>query len=375
MSFMQIITDVKIKEFIGLFLFLLAVGTHAQTDTVRVKLAADTLSAEMQEGGFSPEALRAYNEGLAHFRAYRLDEALTAFSDALDAEPDFAKAYFNRAATYMEVKNYHRATADLDMYLLCTDSMREAYFLRARAHHLAGHDKSALVCYTEAIDNNARPAEAALYRAEIHFKAGRDEEAIADYTAGLSAFPDNAGARHDRGSAYMKTGRLNEAIADYNYVVRIKPGMARAHANLGAAQRKAGNLTEALAALNTAVRLEPDNAVNLNSRGFVNYLSGNYDAAEEDFRRALEQAPDYAYAHNNLAGVLIKKEDYEAAEKFAGKALSLENNYAQAYMNRGIAREMLRDMTGACADWRKAERMNVPNAAAYRSTSCKFIDQ
>ena len=39
-------------------------------------------------------------------------------------------------------------------------------------------------------------------------------------------------------------------------------------------------------------------------------------------------------------------------------------------MNRGIAKELLRDDAGACADWKKAIELGVQTAANY-SGDCK----
>ena len=50
------------------------------------------------------------------------------------------------------------------------------------------------------------------------------------------------------------------------------------------------------------------------------------------------------------------------------KAIKLDPNYAYAYLNRGNAKELMRDENGACQDWRKAVELGAEGARAYIGT-------
>lgn len=353
-------------------LFGLHFSLQGQSDSVMVRVAADTLSADQQEGGFKVQALAAYNKGLAAYKQYQLDDALEHFTEALRHEPDFAKAYFNRGVVYLEGKKYGLATPDFDRYILLSDDPGEAYFLRARAHHLLGHRDRAYECYTECIGKGVKVDEAALFRAGFQYERGDYKAAVDDYTRCLAVQRDNAAAYHDRGSAYLMNQDVELAIADYLTAIKSDPGMARAYSNLGAAYRKQGKYAESLQELNQAVRLDPDNALVINSRGYAFFLLEDYEKAERDFRLAIDLDPKYALAYNNLSSSLIKQERYREAIDHASKAIKLQADYGHAYLNRGIAREMVRDMVGACADWQKADELSIPNAGTYRSVACKY---
>jgi tetratricopeptide (TPR) repeat protein len=54
----------------------------------------------------------------------------------------------------------------------------------------------------------------------------------------------------------------------------------------------------------------------------------------------------------------------------ATRAIALDPNYAAAYVNRGMAKEMLRDLDGACADWKKANELGAKEGKTYYSTNC-----
>jgi len=100
---------------VGSLLFLMV---QAQEDTVMVTIAADTLSSDQQEGGISVKALEFYNTGLASYENNDLESAIQNFTEAVAAEPNFAKAIYNRSAAYVKLKRYEEAIADYDQFIL-----------------------------------------------------------------------------------------------------------------------------------------------------------------------------------------------------------------------------------------------------------------
>ena len=95
-----------------------------------------------------------------------------------------------------------------------------------------------------------------------------------------------------------------------------------------------------------------------------------FDDAKKDFEKTLEINPNYAPAASNLSAIYIKQKDYKKAQEMADKAIKNDPNYGNAYLNRGNAREMLRDMNGACEDWHKARDLGVELGKNYYSSNC-----
>ena len=62
--------------------------------------------------------------------------------------------------------------------------------------------------------------------------------------------------------------------------------------------------------------------------------------------------------------------DFKKAIEWANKAIAIDPNYAPAYLNRGIAKEVLRDLDGACEDWHKAEELGSTEGKTYYSANC-----
>ena len=92
--------------------------------------------------------------------------------------------------------------------------------------------------------------------------------------------------------------------------------------------------------------------------------------AEKDFMQAKQINENNAPAYANLASIHILKKEYQKALENADVAVSIDKYYGVAYLNRGIAKEMLRDMKGACEDWRKAQDLGIDLGKSYYSTNC-----
>lgn len=349
-----------------------ACALHGQEDMATIKIAADTLSSELQEDGLSVASIGHYNDGLAHMQNSDFDLAILSFSEAVNLEPSFSRALYNRAAAYLQLHNYAEVISDLSTFIERVDTANLAFYLRARAYHIIGNTENAIKDYTVAIAKGVERESSNLYSAEIYFKKSDYIRAEECYSGALRENSNNAAAFHDRGSARKLINKLEEAAADYNEAIRLNPRMTMAYLNLASVYRNLQKLEESLAEYHQAVRLEPENVLALNNRGYVYFLMGKYTEAEKDFREAIRIDPQYAFAHNNLAGALIKQERFQEAIPFADKAIALNKSYGMAYLNRGIAREMVRDVNGACADWETAEQMNVKNAGSYKIQTCKL---
>ena len=66
----------------------------------------------------------------------------------------------------------------------------------------------------------------------------------------------------------------------------------------------------------------------------------------------------------------FEAKDYYGAIADYTKAIELDPNYRNAYTNRGINKENLGDLNGACADWKKAARLGDADAAKWVANQC-----
>ena len=96
---------------------------------------------------------------------------------------------------------------------------------------------------------------------------------------------------------------------------------------------------------------------------------GDHYGAISDFSKAIEIRPAVD-AYNNRANRKVNIEDYYGAISDFNKALEM-NPYSEiVFKNRGIAKEYLGDMKGACDDWRKASSLGNESTAEWVRDQC-----
>ena len=111
---------------------LLYLSSFAQGDTVKVKMADEQ------------EAEKIYNSGLQFFKEKNYAQAVDAFTKTIGLKPNFDKAFFNRALSFIELNKSQEALADLDRTIsMRPDSADYAYVQRATLEMKAGKNAEA----------------------------------------------------------------------------------------------------------------------------------------------------------------------------------------------------------------------------------------
>ena len=69
--------------------------------------------------------------------------------------------------------------------------------------------------------------------------------------------------------------------------------------------------------------------------------------------------------------MLYKKKNYEACINDCTTGIGLNPEYGEAYLNRGIAKEMMKDFKGSCEDFTKAATLGIDVAKKYKAVVCE----
>jgi tetratricopeptide (TPR) repeat protein len=127
-----------------------------------------------------PAATEPLQEGLLHLRHNRLDQAVAAFSRAIEADPTNDKAHYLRGRALARQNEEARALVDLD----------------------------------RAVTLNPRNADAWNWMGWIHSRNKRNDEAITALTRAIELRPNNGWAYYNRGSCYYRKGEVQKSIED-----------------------------------------------------------------------------------------------------------------------------------------------------------------
>ena len=220
----------------------------------------ETKSAPQPDTSDKGKALNKVISGLACLLVDDYDGAITLFSEAIQLQPDYADAYYNRGKAFSGKRNYSQAIADYSAALRIQPANPDALYERGFTYYdMHDYDK-AIADYTAALRIKPDYYQALYYRGIAYGKKGNFDNAIADHTAALRIKPDYYPALYNRGAVYFNNRDYDRAIADWTAALRIKPDLLEALYYRGVAYANKGDLDRAIADFEAVLRIEPNHA-------------------------------------------------------------------------------------------------------------------
>jgi tetratricopeptide (TPR) repeat protein len=194
--------------------------------------------------------------GLLFTEKYNYAEAATFFSDALEINPNSARAHLGIAAN-KRLEGGAEMTASLERALSINPNLLEARALRAGLELEAGNYDEAGAEIEKALKINPRYLEAHALRAALLYLQDRDFEPV---VTGALAINPRYGAIFDTLSHYATITRRTAQAAQFSRrAVATSPRLWRAHLSLGMALLRLGQMDEGRAAVETSFKGDPFN--------------------------------------------------------------------------------------------------------------------
>jgi tetratricopeptide (TPR) repeat protein len=213
----------------------------------------------------SKEALKSYQQGVAHFEQIQVDKARTAFLRAVEKDTAFAMGYYQLAFIEFEP--------------------RKALEYISKAQSLSGPvsegEKLYIQAYQEGYNGNGAKAKD-LYQ-KITELYPRDRQAHWLYAATLSG-----------------EERYAEAAKEYRNVVSIDPAYALGYNMMAYGYMSAGNLEEAEKAVKTYIALRPLEPNPYDTHGEVLRKMGRFDESSASYRKALSMDSTFTVSHRGI---------------------------------------------------------------------------
>ena len=194
---------------------------------------------------------------------------------------------------------------------------------------------------------------------------GKLDEAIEAYNKSVLLKPDYAEAYNNMGIVLQDQGKLERAVGAYKKAIAIESDFAEAYNNMGTALQDQGKLKEAIEAYNKAVTIQPDYANAYNNMGTAQKKQGKLDKAIVSYTKALVIKPDYAEVHNNMGTALKDQGKLVEAVEAYNKALVIKPKYAEVYNNMGVALKNQGKLGEAIEAFKNAISTKPDNIDAY----------
>jgi tetratricopeptide (TPR) repeat protein len=295
----------------------------------------------------------------------KLDDAITAYRQALDLDPKYTQAHISLGNALLQQRQLDDAIAAYRQALDIDPKYAPVHNNLGLALQRQGKLDDAITAYRRSLDIDPKYALAHYNLGNALYKQGQRDAAIREYRAALALDPKSALAHHGLGNALMDKGHLDEAIREYREALRLDPKDANAHTNLGIALSKKGEPDEAIGEFRAALAINPNDAKTHSNLGSALADKGRLEEAILEYHEAFRLDPKDAKAHYNLGSVLAEQRQWDAAIQEYRAALALDPTYAWAQYNLGNALQAQGKLDDAITAYREAIRLKPDHAEAH----------
>lgn len=175
-------------------------------------------------------------KGVIYLEMEEMDQAATAFRQAINLDPNNATAWYNLSRISQYFEEYETSLALLDKAIGLNPTMNNAYFERALVKKKLGDIEGAIIDYSNIINRTEHSFLAAYFNRAICYKEiGKLTDALNDLEEVLVYQSDDPMPWKVRGNIHLLAGRYNQAIADFTKAIDLNSELGTAYFNRGVA--------------------------------------------------------------------------------------------------------------------------------------------
>ncbi|MHB8270064.1 tetratricopeptide repeat protein [Bradyrhizobium sp.] len=230
----------------------------------------------------------------------RLDQAASAYREAIALKPGYAEAHFNLGVVLHQKHDLNAAAAAYRRAISLTPGTAVIHNNLGTVLKDQNFLDEALAAFENAIELEADYAEAFYNRGTVLQQQAKLEGALAAYGHAIELRKDYADAINNAGIVLLELGRAGEAVGLYSRLLELLPAHGDAHNNLGTALLAQGYVGEARAAFEQALTHKPDFPEAFYNLGNAWRELGDLAQAITAYQNALRLRPDYADAFSQL---------------------------------------------------------------------------
>lgn len=298
-------------------------------------------------------------------KANNYQDAIAQFSKAIELDPDYDKAYINRAFAFSRTGEHKSAAEDYDRALVFDDKDEELFYFSGKEWHLAGNNQFALVKLTSAINMKKNFLEAYQVRQTVFMDIEEYDQALADCQKCLK-LNDDEQAYFNLAQVYEKLGMLNEAEQAYKSSLQKNRRVVKTHYSYAQLLYSLEKFNEADIEVTQVLQLDPRHLEGILLKSQVLAAQGHYLKASDQLSMASVEYPDVPQIYLNRGDINNKLNQPGYAIIDYTKAIELDPENAETYYKRAGAYESIRDYEKALLDYDKLLAMSQYDGTAQR---------
>ncbi len=286
-----------------------------------------------------PQFLKAfYERGRAYKGSRKDEEAIKDFNSVLKINPNYAFAYFRRATTYLSLNKYVLALNDYNKAIELGPNFPLFYRSRGRLFEKIKNFEKAIIDYNKAIKLDPLSQGGYFTRALYYIKFNKYQDALKDLDNAIKhSSKDEKSILYNcyinRAKIYYKLGNLEAALKDYEKVIEIKPD----YFYLGRIDNilfKMGKYIEVIEKYNKMIELSPEN-LRLIERAYEEF--NKTDKAIHYYNKEIEINPT-ALNYNWRGKYYSLRNKFENAISDYSSAIEIDSMQTNSLIERGKAK-------------------------------------
>lgn len=298
-------------------------------------------------------------------KANNYSDAIIQFTKAIELDPDYDKAYVQRATAYSRIGEHKHAAEDYDRALAFDEKEAELYYFSGKEWHHYGDNPRALIRLSSAINLKNNFQEAYQVRREVYVVLQQYEKALEDGKRCLKMKEDDK-AYYSLAQIYEQLEMYNEAEEAYRQSIQKNRRVVDTHFFYARLLYQQGKYDAAGLEVSQVLQMEPRHleGVLLQSRIYV--AQGEYLKASEALSLASVHYSDEPLIYLYRGDIASKMNQAGYALIDYSKAIELDPENAEIYYKRAGAYEEIRDYENARGDYEKLLEMSEYDGFAQR---------
>ena len=284
-----------------------------------------------------------------HRRQGRMELALGAYKQAIEADPENARQWYTAGVICNELGRPRMAVEHLEKAVALDPRSDLAHHLLGSIYYALGEYGLASDSFDQATQLQPGDAGSHIDLGSTYYQLGKYTEAEKQYAIAVSLDPALAIGHTNLGSICLKRREHEAALMHYTRAVEIDPmsllaqtGLGNVYLGLGQYEKAVQHFTMALTVSSQSTEVRTGLAYAYSQLASSHHGLGELDQAIDCYERVIALRPDLADAYSNVAAAYYSLGRYAEAIDRARKATELEPGLVVAYLNMGSAYRKLR---------------------------------
>lgn len=292
-------------------------------------------------------------------------DAIDQYTRAIELDPDYDKAYIQRALAYSQLDDHVNAASDFDRAIVFNEKEAELYYFSGQAYHLQGDNNTALAKLDKAIDLKRNFLEAYRIRSVVLMELQRYQESLDDCKRCLQIREDGIGY-YNLARVYEHLEMYNEAESAYRNSINKNRQEVKSHFGLASLLYRNQDFTGATNSIKQVLQLEPKHLEGM-------LLQSQILAAQKNYPKAIEVLSMASIEYPEVSDIYLYRGDFYSLMNQAAssiydytKVIELRPDLAEVYYKRGEAYEKIQEYEKALADYEQLLAMSKYDGNAQR---------